>query len=170
MKSGGGSSDGDAAVTIGVDSLVALQVGGSPSGVGGSAIALDVGRQRDFAQTLGDGGNRFVVWGDEADVHRAVVFFADDLAGKGAGGLAESGARAKLSAGFNEAAPSAVIGKRAKEEALYLAARGTLRAQAGRQHGGVVAEKDISSLEKLRQVRKAVMGNGVGGSIDDKEP
>ena len=138
MQPGGGGGGGDLFGAVGVNGLVTFEVGGA---LFGGVLALDVGRERHFAEAVGDLDDVGSVGGgaEEADPGRAFGVFFQDGSFVGAG-HAEGGSGGKLFSRAQEAPPSLAVQGGAQEQAFDGAAGGTVGEQAGGQDGGVVAE------------------------------
>ena len=173
VESGGGRGGGHLAAAVGVDGLVTLEVGGA---LLGRVLALDVRRQRHFAEAVGDpddGGGRGVRPGRAGKSHARGpfgIFFAH-RAGEGARD-AEGGADGELFPGAEQAPPVVFIarGGGAEQEALDGAAGGALGEEAGGEDGGVVAKKGVARAQVVADVGENAVLKAPGVAVNDEQP
>lgn len=165
MQSGGGRGNGDLAGFVSVDGLIAGEVLVAARAIG----ALNVGRQGDVAEPIGDVGDGFIAWCGQVHEGGAVVVFGHYFAGERSVDMGKRGTDRKFFSGAHQATPHAFALDRAKQKALDLSARRSARMQARRQDGGVVTKKNVARAEELREVGKRVVGHTPRRPIHDKE-
>ena len=165
MQTRGGCGDGDLARLVGIDGLVAGEVLGASRIVG----ARNVGRQGDVAEAIGHVGDRFIAGRGQAHERGAVVVFGDNFSAEGAVGVGESGADREFFAWSHQAPPHALTIGRTKQKTLDLSAGRPASVEARRQDGGVVAKKEVTRAEELREVGKRMVRDGVRRTIHDEE-
>ena len=170
MEAGGGGGDSDLAVTRGIDGLVAFAVGGADAGGGVRGVAVDVRGQGHFTEAVCDVGDGFGAGGIEADKRGAAGVFFEDTPGE-IGAMREGGAGREFFSGTQKAPPSVVAarGVGAEQEALDGSACGALRAEAGGEDGGVVAEKCVGGAEELWKGGKSGVREGVGSAVNNEQ-
>ena len=165
MQSGGGRGDSDLAGFVSVDGLVAGKVLVAARAIG----ALNVGRQGDVAEPIGNMGDGFIARCGQVHEGGAVVVFGHDFSGECSVDMGKRGTDRKFFAGAHQATPHAFALDRAKPKALDLSARRSASMQARRQDGGVVTKKNVARTEELREVGKRVVGHTPRRPIYDKE-
>lgn len=165
MQSGGGRGDGDLAGFVSVDGLIAGKVLVAARAIG----ALNVGRQGDVAEPIGNMGDGFIAGRGQTHEGGAVVVFGDNFAGERSVDMGKRGTDRKFFAGAHQATPHAFALDRAKQKALDLPAGRSASMQARRQDGGVVTKKNIARAEELGEVGKRVVGYTPRRTIYDEE-
>ena len=128
VKAGSWRSDRDLTCGVGVNGLVAGDV---ECALGLGAMAGDVRGQRDFAEPVGDVGDRLASLGGELHEGRTVLALLTDSGGKCARWMREGCPNGQFFSGADEAPPSVAVGS--EKKALHLPACGALRAKAGGQ-------------------------------------
>jgi len=167
VQAGGGRGDGDLAGAISVNGLVTLDVART---LGGRVGALDVGRERDVAEAVGDIDDRLAGGRGEADERGALGVFGEDGAGEVVA-VGKGGADGKFFAGADKAPPDvvAVDGIGAEEEALDHTAGGPIGVEPSREDGGVITKEGIAGAQKVWKIGKRMVSQGAVGAINDKE-
>jgi len=165
MQSGGGRGNSDLAGFVSVDGLIAGEVLVAARAIG----ALNVGRQGDVAESIGDVGDGFIAGRGQVHKGGAVVVFGHYFSGERSVDMGKRGADRKFFSGAHQATPHAFALDRAKQKALDLPASRSAGMQARRQDGGVVTKKNVARAEESREVGKRVVGYTPRRPIYDEE-
>ena len=135
--------------------------------VRGAGRAADVRRQRHVPDAL----QKFVV--DRAIKDDLPPPVRSDFRDDGVDSVVESHALPGLgaAAGLGQGEPTPLVGVEALEqENLDETSLAVAAPEAGRPHGSVVAHKEISRRESVRQIREHPMRDGAGLSVKDEHP
>ena len=167
VQAGGGRGDGDLAGAVGVNGLIAFDVARAG---GGGIGALDVGRKRDVAETVGDIDYGLAGGGGEANERGAFGIFGEDFTGEVVA-VCKRGVHGEFFPGAHEAPPDVIAlgGVRAEQETLDHAAGGAFGVETGGENGGVVAKEGVAGAEESWEVGERVVGDGARGAINDHE-
>ena len=165
MQAGGRRGDGNLAGPIGVNGLVAFDIACAFGGI----FALNIRRQRDITEAIGDFDDGLAGRRGKFHGRRTVGLFADHFSAEGAIGMRESRADGEAFTGLDQAAPDLFSIDGAEEKALDLATCGSRGLEPSGEHGGVVAEEGVALIEELREISEDVVADLTRRSIHDEE-
>lgn len=167
MESGGGRGHRDLTIAIGVNGLVALEILRTPRG---GILSLDVGRQRHFAEAIGERGDGFAGGNLKTHERAALGIFGEHFTAKSVA-VRKRGADGQFFSRTDKTPPRVFPMRRigTGEKTFDGAAGGTLCVEARGEHGGVVAEEDVAALQEARQIAKMMMRERVVGAIDHEQ-
>ncbi len=133
-------------------------------------LALDVGRERDLADAVGDGDDVGRGVAGEAHARRALGVFFEHGAGERPVD-AEGRADRKFFSGAHEAPPDVFVaaGGGAQEQALDRAAGRAVCEQARGQHGGGVAEQRVAGPQVFAEIGEHAVLDAAGGAMHDEQ-